>query len=389
MRAAKAIGFEPHVFSLATHGGVREADFGTVHFVPSPFRPHRVVMAGLNVPLIAHAVVNFARQTPGIVAIHGIHIYAASACMARDRLGGSAGPRVVSSVFTTMRDESRAKRRGIVPEHGVAARAWYHVDDTLVALSGVPIERKAYRAADVVFLNYESVRRRFEESYGKRRNVLKLRYSTDSGFTGLPTAPAPAEIAAARAAGRPIIVAASRHDPRKGVQTLLEALRVLQRRGHDYFAVFTGGGVLLRRHRALAASLGIADRVLFTGAVDDPLPYIAAADVFVQPSLQEGSGSVAVLEALHAGVAVVASACDGLLEDIDDGVDGLLSPPGDVATLASSIERLLGDDALRRSIAAAGRRTFDARFSARAMVDSLAAGYASIGIWPDAPTRGR
>lgn len=387
MRAVQRLGFEPHAFSLAGRGGVYETDYGTLHLVPSPFRPHRTVTAAINVPLLSRAVVNFGRETPGVAAIHGMHIYAAAALLAKERVAARPGIRAVAGVFTTVRDESTGKRHAIVPEHGAAARAWYSADDALVALTGVPLERKAYRGVDAVFLNYDSVRRRFAETHGRRSNVLKLKYAPESSFTGLPCAPVPAVISAARGAGQPVVVVASRHDPRKGVQTLIHALSILHRRETPFFAVLTGDGVLLRRHREMAAHLGLCGAVHFTGAVSDPLPYIAAADVFVQPSLQEGSGSVAVLEAMQAGVAVIASGVDGLLEDIEQGVDGILTPPGDAPALARTLERLFADEGLRRSLGTQARRTFEGQFSARAMTDSLGAAYESIGVFPDGPVQ--
>ncbi len=114
----------------------------------------------------------------------------------------------------------------------------------------------------------------------------------------------------------------------------------------------------------------------------DPYPYLTGADVFVLPSLEEGSGSLSLLEALQARVAVVASGVDGIPEDVTDGDTALLVPPGDPATLAESIERLLKDDALREGMALRGRRAFEARFSADVFSAALRRAYAEVGIAP-------
>ena len=74
------------------------------------------------------------------------------------------------------------------------------------------------------------------------------------------------------------------------------------------------------------------------------------------PSLAEASGSVSVIEALRAGTAVIASACDGLPEDLTDGHDARLVTPGDEAELAAAIGTLAQDPGLRARIASASSR---------------------------------
>jgi glycosyltransferase involved in cell wall biosynthesis len=146
----------------------------------------------------------------------------------------------------------------------------------------------------------------------------------------------------------------------------------LDLKGVPFRATVVGPGALLEPHRRLAARLGLDGTVSIPGRVDDVAPYLAEADVYVLPSRAEASGSVSVLEALHAGVAVVASACDGMPEDLTDGRDALLVAPGDPAALARALETVLGDRALRARIAAAGRRRYEERFSADGFVAALA-----------------
>jgi glycosyltransferase involved in cell wall biosynthesis len=110
------------------------------------------------------------------------------------------------------------------------------------------------------------------------------------------------------------------------------------------------------------------------GFVPDIHPYVAHADVFTLPSLEEGSGSLALLEALQAGVAVVTSAVDGILEDVDSDT-ALLVPPGNVAALRDALGRVLIDPGLRQRLRTAARETFERRFSAEAFSEALARVY--------------
>jgi glycosyltransferase involved in cell wall biosynthesis len=129
--------------------------------------------------------------------------------------------------------------------------------------------------------------------------------------------------------------------------------------------------------------------VAIPGRVDDVGPYLRCADVFVLPSLQEGSGSVSLVEALEAGAAVVASRCDGIPEDVIDGTSALLVPPGEPVPLADALARVLEDPPLRAALAAHGRRLYEERFSPGPFIAALRDTYAEAGASAGAaPSRG-
>ena len=121
---------------------------------------------------------------------------------------------------------------------------------------------------------------------------------------------------------------------------------------------------------------------MLTSWVADPYPYVARADVFALPSLQEGSGSVSLLEALQAGAAVIASNVDGIPEDVKDGDSALLVEAGDVSALSQALGRLVTDAALRRRLQRRARETFDEKFSAEILVSALRATYTDLGFTP-------
>ena len=137
--------------------------------------------------------------------------------------------------------------------------------------------------------------------------------------------------------------------PRKGIDTLFEAMGMLARdpEGAPLLTV-AGIGELRDSLEARAQTLGIGDRIRFVGKVphDDVALWMAAGDVFCLPSLSEGLPTV-VCEAMACGRAVVATAVDGTPEIVDDGATGLLVPPRDAGALAAALRRLLGDDTMR------------------------------------------
>jgi glycosyltransferase involved in cell wall biosynthesis len=116
--------------------------------------------------------------------------------------------------------------------------------------------------------------------------------------------------------------------------------------------------------RALAASLGIADRVVFTGFVTDVPGVLRCLDVVVHASVGREPFGRVIVEAMMMGRPVVAADSGGPREIIEDGRTGLLVPRGDDAALAAAINRLLGDRALAAAMGEAGRREATRRFSA-------------------------
>ena len=126
--------------------------------------------------------------------------------------------------------------------------------------------------------------------------------------------------------------------------------------------------------RELAASRGVSHRVHFLGVRSDVPDLLDAADVFVMPSLSEGL-PMALLEAMAAGCAVVASAVGGIPEVVDDGFSGMLVPPRDVPALTDALRCLLQDRSLRQRLAAKAAADVPDRFSVGRMADAYLALY--------------
>ena len=185
-------------------------------------------------------------------------------------------------------------------------------------------------------------------------------YSIEQEFVTCSTPPA---LHGAVRRNPPVIVAASQHHPRKGIEVLLHALADLKRAGVPYAARLLSGGVLIDQHRSLLHSLELEDRVQILGRV---APYFASADVFVLPSREE-QATLALVEAMGAGLACVASGCDGIPEDISHGKDALMTVPGDAASLAEAIATLIADADLRAALGRAARATFSGSFRRRAL----------------------
>jgi len=385
--AARRAGFTPHIFCAAERSEVVATEFGAIHRVGTRAR-HFLVAPVYQRPIatgIAAYLSSCAQSAPFVV--HGFGTFAACAASAAamlDRRGVEAVP--LLSAYTAVGHEWRGLLRWLWSDRAAAPAAFYAAWYPWVRTVLAGAERWGYRRAELVLVNYECVARLLREAYGSGPEIRRIPYSPATAFdssadgTGSAPPPLPVPVAELEPREAPLIISVSRHQPGKGVDVLLRALASLRAAGVAFRACLTGPGRLLAAHRRLASGLGLAGSVAIPGYVDDVVPYLRHADVFVLPSLEEGSGSVALLEALQVGTAVVASSCDGIPEDIADGRDGLLVPPGDVGSLCHALRSLLTDPARRATLALGARRTYERRFSPEVFSDALGGIYAELGV---------
>jgi len=400
--AAMRLGFEPHIFSIVPKKAApEESDFGVLHRVMTPVRPLRAHMAQAHSPFLARAVTEHlgaggkrrshggsrpALARGGRSLIHGFGAWSLAGVLAARSLGRRGIDAVpIASAYTTLQHESSGKLAGVRASMGRAALE-YPVTDAWVRLVGARAEGYAMRRSKMVLVNYESVRALLEDSYGPGLPVERIPYASVLAFASSPATSdiRPELLERLRATDGPLIVSISRHDPRKGIDVLLEALAGLARAGVPFRACLVGPGPLLASNRAAASRLGLGDRVAIPGRVDDVAPFLQTADVFVLPSLEEGSGSVSLLEALQAGVPVVASRLDGIPEDLRDGTDAALVEPGDPRALQDALARLLRDADARAALAVRSRALYEERFSADVFTAALGEVYARAVTLPEA-----
>ncbi len=151
-----------------------------------------------------------------------------------------------------------------------------------------------------------------------------------------------------------LIGTVSRLVPIKGLHYLVAAMPAILRRCPGAHLVIAGDGEERGWLEAQSAGLGLGPRVRFLGWRDDPEAVIAALDVFVLPSLNEGLGKMLVT-AMALGVPAVASRVGGVPDVIEDGRQGLLVPPADPAALAAAVVALLEDRPRAAAMGDAGR----------------------------------
>jgi glycosyltransferase involved in cell wall biosynthesis len=342
---------------VAGPGGLLDAEASRLpgappHFVPSlvrPIRPVRDAMALLSLVRL------FRKERPLIVHTHS----SKAGILGRVAADLASVPIVVHSVHGFgFNDRQPAPLRRVLlgAERFAAGRTTHFVVvsranlEQGVRLGLFPRERATLIRSGIPIAAFEeAARSRARGGGGSLRREL-----------GLP-------------GGAPIVGMIACLKPQKSPLTFVDlAARVAAAVPGSVF-VLAGDGELREEVRARVAARGLSERFHLLGWRRDVPELMAALDVLVLTSLWEGLPKV-IPQAIAAGVPVVATAVDGTTDIIEDGVNGFLAPPFDVPRLASRVEQLLGDPALRRGFADRARLSLP-EFDIDAMVRAQEALY--------------
>jgi glycosyltransferase involved in cell wall biosynthesis len=215
---------------------------------------------------------------------------------------------------------------------------------------------------------------------GVRRNRIEI---VPNAMVAAPTV-AKGDVAALRErlaipAGARVMLSVGRLSTEKGHADLLAAVRLLLH-DHPQLAIrliLVGDGIERAALERAAAAPDLASSVIFAGQCSNVWPYYSLADVFVLPSHSEGSPN-ALLEAMAAGVPIVACKVGGVPETVEAGSSAMLVPPSEPAAMASALARVLEDAALAERLAANASERLATRFSPEARYQALLEVYRSV-----------
>jgi len=175
----------------------------------------------------------------------------------------------------------------------------------------------------------------------------------------------------------PLLVCVARLEREKDILTLLRALPLVRRGVSEARLLVVGEGAERASLEAEARALGVADAVQFAGFREDARAAIAAADVFVLPSLEEPFGLV-LLEAMALKRPIVATAVGGPLEIVADGVTGRLVPPAAPELFAAALQELLASPDLCRRMGEQGYSRYLSHYTAERMAQGTLEVYRSV-----------
>jgi glycosyltransferase involved in cell wall biosynthesis len=163
----------------------------------------------------------------------------------------------------------------------------------------------------------------------------------------------------------------------KGVDVLIDAFAGLRQ---DYVLLrldIFGDGPLRKSLQAKAAQLGLSEEIRFQGAVTDIERHLDSSCIFVQPSLVEGMSNV-ILEAMSAGLPVIATRVGAAPDIINDGVSGLLVDSGKPDQIRDAIVRIVSDDAFAQRIGRAARSVIESHYAIEVVADRYRALYNDV-----------
>lgn len=162
------------------------------------------------------------------------------------------------------------------------------------------------------------------------------------------------------------IVAVGRLSPEKGFANLLEAMSIVVKQGANVHLTLLGEGGLRQELERQVVHLGLEDRVVMPGFIENASELFHRFDLLVMPSLTEGL-PITILEAMRAQVPIIASAVGGIPNILEDGVNGILVQPGKVEELSAAMNKLVASLSLREQFAEKSYFLFKQNYSASQM----------------------
>ena len=231
-------------------------------------------------------------------------------------------------------------------------------------LGGIPAERlAALHCSTIINVSEANRTLALENGIATGRKLVTI----PNGIADSPHRAHPGE------AGTATILMVARCVPQKNHRLLLDAFARTNRKGR---ILLVGDGPLLESLKRHAVRRGIERQVAFLGNRSDIAEVAASAQIFALASHWEGL-PLSILEAMRAGLPVIATGVGGVAEAIEDGANGYLIPRGDVDVFARRLSNLLQDPDLRRRMGEESRRRYESKFTLGRMIHKTLAVYSN------------
>ena len=225
------------------------------------------------------------------------------------------------------------------------------------------IDMRLLKHYDLVLMVSDTMREIISRYGVDPQRMMWIRNAIDSKYfrrSGVPDAAFRAELGIPP--GATVVGAVGRLNGEKDYPNLLRAAQILLQERPDLYFVIAGKGELEPELKALAAELGVAQRVIFMGHFHDVRKVFELMDLYVLSSTREGLPNT-VLEAMAMGVPIVSTDVDGVKEAVSDQREAFLVPAQDSVKLAEGIARMLDDRELRERLARDARAKVETDFS--------------------------
>ncbi len=157
----------------------------------------------------------------------------------------------------------------------------------------------------------------------------------------------------------------------KGLDTLIEAFKNLKIQSElELEVIIAGNGSYINQIKDMARSAGVEECIEFLGSIDDVPGFLNEIDIYIQPSYAEGLSN-SVLEAMSAGLPVIASKISGNLDLVEDGVNGMLFEPGNSVALSEKMKEMIATPKRRIEMGENNRKKIEVNYSTNSIGEKL------------------
>lgn len=373
-KAVSNVGYKVYLIGFSDRDEVLEQDFGTLVHVKTPF--NKLVSTGVffMAPYLVKRMEALARaEGVSDVTVFGAAIWGICGIQLKTRLAKTdIRVHTLSAYFTTYDHEYHGQVQGApIKDYGIIPCLSVWLLYLAARLYFRPREHRLLRSLDLIIVHYDSTRRILLDEV---EDLPPERIKRIPCYIDLYSRESSIEPPEPREGGRARVNVVCRQDPRKGINTFLRALRILLDRGIEFDCTVAGSGFFYDNHMKLARRLGLEEHVSFPGFVRSMEEVLDRTDIYVLPSVEEGAGAIALMEAMKKGVAILSTHCDGIPEDFDEGQTAILVEPANPVAMADALERLITDPDLRARLASNVYQDYPRRFR----LDDMKAGVRRI-----------
>ncbi len=352
-KTLKGIGITPKIFCFGPKDKIQNTEIGRLFVISSKllsyplFKNQEMGALSILAPKLALLMNRELRKDKSAI-IWGIGPWSLAGSLTK--LFFKSQVFLVADYFTSIKHEFEGTLSAInVRDYGLSTKLKSMLMYITVIQLYTLLERFLLKKSDKIITHYKSTRLILMKQFGiKNHKFAHLPYFIESRIEPEPN----------KITNKFQIVSISRQDGRKGINFLLHAFKIMNDKGIKYSAVLAGEGKMLEPNKKLAKILNLRN-VGFPGFIKNKDELLKNATIYAFSSLEEGSSSISVLEAMACGLAIVSTDVDGISEDIETGASGLLVPPKNPASLANALEKLITNPKLLRKLGNEARRQFE------------------------------
>lgn len=380
-KSLKNLGYDVSIIAISDKVGVEESEIGRIYSVTSRFLSTKSStfissMAFLWSKIISKQLQKMISEEEGNCIIYGIGIWGYAGIECKRQFKDKV--MLVNVFFTSSSHETYWLMKGaIIRDYGIFLRMKYSLIYLYARIVLKRFEKLSLKSSDKVIVHYDFARQVLIREFNiEPKKIANIPYYIE--IYGKSSLYAKYDIMTKNLKDKNsekhksfTCVSICRQETRKGINYFLHAVRILKEKNIPIRAIIVGSGDVLNKNINLAKKLKIMDVVEFTGFVPNISDVLSKADVFVQPSLQEGSGSISVFEAMQSGIPVITTFCDGLEEDIENGENGILVEKMNVSDLSKAILDIYHDRNLAQKLAGNAKKSMQERFNMDNMINGL------------------